>query len=133
MDIHGALKSVAWDRAEYFKYKFSSVRFDQTKELKSQEEFLKVAGKKTMNPYLRWEKSVEYKSLVALMLQSRTADDLQEIYGVVTANAKTGDDKSVKLFLALTKEIDVHAKEAIKSMTKVEDENDGEDDDLIMD
>lgn len=132
MNIHEALKSVQWDRAEYFKYKFPSVRFDQTKDTKSEEEFLKVVGKKTMNPYLRWEKSEEYKALVSLMLQGKTADDLQEIYEVVTKNAKQGDDKAVKLFLQLTKEIDSYTKLALKSINTSEvDVN--EDDELILD
>lgn len=132
MNIHDALKSVAWDRAEYFKYKFPAVRFDQTKDEKTVEDFLKVVGKKTMNPYLRWEKTEEYKALVALMLQARTADDLQEIYSIVTENAKAGDDKAVKLFMQLTREIDTYAKVAIKSMTAEEDDEE-EDDDLILD
>jgi len=131
MNIHDALKSVAWDRAEYFKYKFPAVRFDQTKEEKTVEDFLKVVGKKTMNPYLRWEKTQEYKALVSLMLQGRSADDLQEIYSVVTENAKTGDDKAVKLFMQLTREIDVYAKLAIKSMASVIEEE--VEDDLILD
>lgn len=131
MNIHDALRAIAWDRAEYFKYKYPAVRFDQTKEIKSQEDFLRVVGKKTLNPYLRWEKTQEYKALVALMLQARTADDLQEIYSVVIDNAKTGDDKAVKLFLALSREIDVHAKLAIKKMKHVE-EDDEDDDDLII-
>lgn len=131
MNIHDALKSVAWDRAEYFKYKFPSVRFDQTKEEKTVEDFLKVVGKKTMNPYLRWEKTEEYKALISLMLQGRSADDLQEIYSIVTENAKTGDDKAVKLFMQLTREIDTYAKLAIKSMASVIEEE--VEDDLILD
>ncbi|WP_346234435.1 hypothetical protein MKY04_11955 [Lysinibacillus telephonicus] len=131
MNIHEALKSVQWDRAEYFKYKFPQVRFDQSKPQKSEEEFLKVVGKKTMNPYTRWEKSEEYKALVSLMLQGRSADDLQEVYEVVVANAKTGDDKAVKLFMALQKEIDSYAKMAIKSIEVKEEDEDA--DDLILD
>lgn len=131
MNIHEALKTVSWDRAEYFKYKFPQVRFDQSKPQKSEEEFLKVVGKKTMNPYTRWEKSEEYKALVSLMLQGRSADDLQEVYEVVVANAKTGDDKAVKLFMALQKEIDSYAKMAIKSIEVKEEDEDA--DDLILD
>lgn len=131
MNIHDALKSVQWDRAEYFKYKFPQVRFDQTKETKTEEEFLKTVGKKTMNPYLRWEKTAEYKTLVSLMLQGRSADDLQEIYEVVVGNAKTGDDRAVKLFLQLTKEIDSYAKLAIRKMDKVQEDDVA--DDLTLD
>ncbi len=132
MNIHEALKSVNWDRAEYFKYKFPQVRFDQNLPQKSEEEFLKIVGKKTMNPYIRWEKTEEYKALVALMLQSRSADDLQMIYDIVVENAKTGDDKSVKLFMALQKEIDGYAKMASKSIN-VKESKEEDDDDLILD
>lgn len=131
MNIHDALRSIAWDRREYFQYKFPDVRFDLSKPLKTEAEFLKVVAKKTMNPYTRWEKSEEYKSLVALMLQGKTADDLQQIYEVVTNNAKKGDDKAVKLFLQLTKEIDSYTKLALKNMSAPED--DEEEDDLILD
>ncbi|BDH63307.1 hypothetical protein MTP04_34370 [Lysinibacillus sp. PLM2] len=132
MNIHEALKAVSWDRAEYFKYKFPQVRFDQSRPQKTEEAFLKVVNKKTLNPYTRWEKSEEYKALVALMLQGRSADDLQEIYSIVVENAKTGDDKAVKLFMQLQKEIDSYAKLAVQSIN-VKEEVEDEDDDLILD
>lgn len=132
MNIHEALKVVAWDRAEYFKYKFPQVRFDQSKPQKTAEEFLKVVGKKTMNPYLRWEKSEEYKALVSLMLQGRSADDLLEVYEIVTKTAKTGDDKAVKLFMQLMKEVDSYSKLATKSI-EVKETVEEDDDDLILD
>lgn len=133
MNINEALKSIQWDRAEYFKYKFPHIRFDQSRPLKSEEEFLTTVGKKTMNPYTRWEKSEEYKALIAMMLESRIADDLQEIYEVVVENAKTGDDKAVKLFLALQKEINSIAKVSSQVINYKEMKEEEEDDGLSLD
>lgn len=110
INIYSALKKIAFDKQEYFKYKFPEIRFDKTLPEKTEEKFLKVVGKKTMNTYYRWEKSDEYKALVALYLQSKTANDLVDVYGAVIEKAKNGDDKSVRLLLSLQKEINEHAK-----------------------
>lgn len=128
MNITEALASVPFDKAEYFKWKFPDARFDKSQAQRTQEEFLEFVNKKTMNTYFRWEKTDEYKALVAFYLQSKTANDLQEIYEVVTINAKTGDEKAVKLFLQLNKEIADHAKMALKSLKgkkEVEEDDDG--------
>jgi len=131
MNISQALKQISWDRAEYFKYKFPESKFDKTLPQKTEEEFLSTVGKKTMNPYYRWEKTSEYKALVSILLQSRVADDLQDIYNAVSDNARTGDEKAVKLFLQLTKEIDNLAKSA-QAVVDNEKGNKEEDDDLIL-
>ena len=131
MNISEALKKVGWDRAEYFKYKFPEVKFDKSVPQKTEEEFLRSVSKKTMNPFYSREKTAEYKALVSIMLQSRVADDLQDIYGAVSENARTGDDRAVKLFLQLTKEIDNLAKSA-QAVVDSEKEDEDEDDDLIL-
>lgn len=124
MNIYEALKQVRWDYAEYFKYKFG-IRYDQTKPARSDEDFLRLVSKKTMNPYIQWERSKEYKDLVALYLQSRVANDLAEVYDKVSAKAKeTAEEKSIKMMLTLHKEINEHAKNAF---TNVEDEEEGDD------
>lgn len=64
--LHEALKQISWDKAEYFKWKYPDARFDQRLPIKTEEEFLRVVSKKTINTYLRWEKTQEYKALVAL-------------------------------------------------------------------
>jgi rubrerythrin len=84
-----------------------------------------------MNTYLKWEKSAEYRALVALYLQSKTANDLHEIYKEVSTKAKTGDEKAVKLFLQLNKEVAEHAKQAVKILGDV-GEAEEEDDGLIV-
>jgi hypothetical protein len=132
MNLYDALKTVPRDKQEYFKWKFPDVRFDQTKEEKTEEEFLKSVGLTTMNGFYRWEKSPEYKALVALYLQSRTANDLYDIYNEVSDMAKTGDDKAVKLFLSLSKEINEHAKQAVKVLAVQDEDEEVENDDGLV-
>ncbi|GAA0366897.1 hypothetical protein [Bacillus horti] len=129
MNIYDALKNVRdWKKREYFKWKHD-IRYDQRLEKKTEEQFLKSVDKKTMNPYLAWERSPEYKGLLAIYLDSRMANDLEEIYSVVSTKAKEGDSNSVKLFLSLHKEIQQHAKNADKAFKDISDNDETEDED----
>lgn len=134
MNLDEALKNMkAWRLAEYFKWKHE-IRYDQTIKKKTEEEFLKSVDRKTLNSFTSWERSAEYKKLLILLLESKLADDMEEIYNIVTKNAKKGDDKSVRLFLSLQKEIMDNAKTARESF-KLEEikEDKGASDDLILD
>ena len=130
MNIHDALKSIENNKAEYFKYKFPDLRFDQSRPLKSEEDFLRLVERKTINPFLKWEKTSEYKNLVILYLETKVADDLLNIYNVTSEKAQQGEEKSVRLFLAISKEITNSAQIASKSFD-VDDSDD--DDDLLLD
>lgn len=127
MNIHEALKQLPWKKAEYFKWKHD-IRYDQRLPKKSEEDFLRLVALKTINSFIQWERTSQYKSLLALYLDSCVANDLDEIYKKVTENAKTGDPQSVKLFLQLQKDINSYVKAAKKSFSVSEDEI--EDDDL---
>ncbi|MGE6259210.1 hypothetical protein ACQKCU_15110 [Heyndrickxia sporothermodurans] len=134
MNIHEALKNTRPKFAEYFKYKFPDLRFDQTKPLKNEEDFLKLVDRKSMNPFYRWEKTQEYKNLLTLYLDTKIADDLEKIYSVVSSKAIDGDEKAVRLFLTLQKDIQSSAKLAAETFEKViDDEDEQEDDDLVLD
>ncbi|QNG59430.1 hypothetical protein H4O14_16760 [Bacillus sp. PAMC26568] len=130
MNIYEALKQVSWKKQEYFKWKHD-IRYDRTVNQKSEEEFLKSVDLKTLNSFIAWEKSSEYKQLLTLHLDSCIANDLDEIYKKVAEVAKTGDPQSVKLFLQLQKDINSYAKLAEKAFSKKEDEIE-EDDDLEL-
>lgn len=132
MNIHEALKSIDWHKAEYFKYKFSELRYDQSRPVKTEEDFLRAVERKTINPFLKWEKSQEYKNLLMLYLDTKIADDFEEIYKIVVDKAKSGDDKAVRLFVTLQKDIQSNAKMAAKTFTIVEEEE-TEDDELVLD
>lgn len=137
MNLDDGLKQLKnWRFAEYFKWKHD-IRYDQRLEKKTEEEFLKSVQRKTMNSFISWERTAEYKKLLTLLLESKLADDMEEIYNIVTENAKKGDDKAVRLFLQLQKEIVSNAKVA-KEAFKVTEiaEEDEEDEDsygLVLD
>lgn len=134
MNLDEALKSLKnWRFAEYFKWKHE-IRYDQRLEKKTEEEFLRAVERKTMNPFIAWERTAEYKKLLTLLLESKLADDMEEIYNIVTRDAKKGNDKAVRLFLTMQKDIQENAKMA-KETFKISDtkRNKEETDDLILD
>jgi hypothetical protein len=124
MNIYEALDKVKnWRKREYFKWKFN-LRYDQRLPKKSVEDFLKQVELKTLNPFLEWEKTEEYRNLLAIYLSTRFDHDLAEIYSNLAEKAKQGDEKSIKLLLQMGKDIKGFAKEALKEIHK---EDDGED------
>lgn len=99
------LKKVNHKKAEYFKWKFD-IRYDQRLPKKTEDEFLKYVNARTLNAFINWEKDPEYKALLQLYLDYKSTQDFEEIYNLVSEKAKTdGNDKDVKLFLQLKKEI----------------------------
>lgn len=133
MNIHEALKQIDSQFAEYFRYKFPDVRYFQDRPIKSEKEFLKTVNRKSMNPFLKWEKTDEYKALLMLYLNTKVADDFEDIYNIVSEKAKSGDEKAIKIFLQLQKEIRNNAKIASKLFEQVEDDEEENDDDLDLD
>ncbi len=122
MNIYEALSNVKdWRKREYFKWKHN-IRYDQRLEKRSEEDFLRYVGRKTMNPFLEFERSPEYKQLLMVYLDSQVANDFDEIYNVVSEKAKQGDEKSIRLFLSMQKDIQSNAKVAAKSLQFVEDD-----------
>lgn len=117
------LKKLRFEYQQYFQWKFPDTRYRKELPIKSEEDFLKSVGRKTLNGFLEWEKTPEYTMLVSLYLQSKIGNDLHEIYEVVRQKALTGEDKSVKLLLQLNKEINTIIKETEK-MYQVEEEDD---------
>lgn len=131
--IFEALKQIDWQKAEYFRYKFPDLRYYQDRPIKTQEDFLKTVSRKSMNPFLKWEKTDEYKSLLMLYLSTKISDDFLDIYNITIDNAKKGDEKAIKIFLQLQKEIQQNAKAAGKLFEKVDVEEESEDDDIDLD
>lgn len=133
MNLNEAILKLPFKKQEYFKWKHD-IRFDQSAPRKTEEEFLKkVVQLKSLNTFHRWERTQEYKNLLLLLLESRVANDLDDIYRIVTDKAKEGDEKSIRLFLSMQKDIQSNAKLAAKTFTVVEDEEESEDDDLVLD
>lgn len=84
MNIIEPLASIPFDKAEYSKYKFPDVRYNKSQPQRSEERIFGISGQKNMNAYYRREKTDEQKSMVALYLQCQTANELEEIYQVVS-------------------------------------------------
>ena len=123
MTLEEALKKIPYMKRAYFRYKFGLRFFDYSKEIKSEEEFLQLIGKKSILPYYRWENTDEYRTLVAIYLQGKYGNDLLDIYNSVSEKAKKGDSKSVQTLMMLQKEIKQMAKNKISKAN--EDEDDG--------
>lgn len=119
MNIQEALKQVRWENAMYFKYKFPDLAFDKSKPLKTEEQFLKSVQRQTMNSFYRWEKTDQYKMLVTLYLNTKAIQDYEDIYKIVSEQAKKGDEKSIKLFIQLQKDLQQQSKLAKQYFTKV--------------
>lgn len=132
MNIHDALKQINWMKAEYFKYKFPELRYDQSRPLKTEQDFLNLVNRKSMNPFTKWEKSQEYKYLMQLYLDTKISDDYQTIYNIVAEKAREGDEKSIKLFLTLQKDIQQNSKMAAKMIKKSDDEEENDDSGLDL-
>lgn len=114
MNIYEALNKIDFRFKEYFKYKHPDLRFDHSKPLKSEEDLLRLTARKTMSGFYRWEKSSEYKHLLMLYLDYKIAQDYEQIYEIVSEKAKQGDDKSIRIFLSLQKDISQNSKSAAK-------------------
>ncbi|MGE8079247.1 hypothetical protein [Peribacillus loiseleuriae] len=123
------LKSVHWKKAAYFKWKHD-IGYVQSNEKKSEEQFLKSVELKTLNSFIAWERSKEYADLVYLLMQSRVANDILESYDQISTKARTGDEKSVKLLMDMSKQINEYAKLASKKYEVMEEIE--EDDGLVL-
>jgi len=121
-----ALKQIPFKKNEYFKWKFD-IRYDQRLPKKTKEEFLRYVNMKTLNSFTNWEKSPEYHALLQLLLQYRSTQDFEIIYSVVSKSAKDGDEKSIKLFIDLQKQINANVKLANAIFKKMEDDDDIDD------
>lgn len=130
MLLNDALKKVFWKKAEYFKWKFD-IRYDQRIPKKTKEELMRYVDVKTMNSFYDWERTPEYKALLQLYMDFKATQDFEEIYNLISTRAKEkGEDKDVKLFLQLKKEI----KENQRIVNEIFKEKDDEveDDDLEL-
>lgn len=129
MNIDQALDQLKDYRKKlYFQWKHD-IRYDQTRDKLTEEELLKQLMRKSLNPYIKWERSNEYQNLVYLYMQSKVHNDLLESYQKVSEKATQGDEKSIKLLLDMSKVIKDYAKFASKEFEKNSEEIE-EDDDL---
>ncbi|WP_366162643.1 hypothetical protein ABXS71_06200 [Bacillus infantis] len=131
MNIYQALDQLPNEKKLYFSWKHD-IRFRRDIPKKSEEEFLREVSRKTLDGFIKWERTEEYAYLIHLLLHSRTANDLLVSYDQVAEKARKGDEKAVKMLLDMSKQIKDYAKLAAKSFESVEDEAEEEEDDLEL-
>lgn len=126
-----------WKKKYYFcwKNKISTLRVDYTQF--SQQEFIDKfmdGSMESFKYYQHWEDSEEYNELMQLLLHQKMQSDFVDIYKAVRTKAIKGDDKAVKTFLMLQKEVnsnfkntgkDKEEQKQVSAETEPEEEDDG--------
>lgn len=128
-DLTKAIQKLSYKKQLYVKFKHD-LFFESDKKI-TEEDVLKKCQLKTFDTFLRWEKSSEYLHIVSLILESKAANDLLEIYEKVKAKVSGNDPnyKDIEMMLKLSKEIKSHAALAKNHFNNTEEE---EDDDLEL-
>ncbi|MFD2703929.1 hypothetical protein [Salibacterium lacus] len=129
MNIYEALQSpkISYVNKQYFIWKHG-IRFDQTLEPMEEERFLRHVNRKTFNGFIKWERTPEYRALLSIYFDSLMANDMEQIYHTVSEKAKEGEEKAVKLYLTLTKEMKEQqkvAEEILKGDKEEKEKDDG--------
>lgn len=124
-----------YDKAKYFlwKHKMRNTKTDFSKFSKKQfiEKYLN--GREDRFAYLQlWETSEEYSEIANLMLAERVPNDLIEIYNTVREKALAGEDKAVRTFLTLSKELEQRLKRLEEAKVQEKEEQE-EEEELILD
>lgn len=109
-DIYSELKKLSPKKQAYFKWRFD-LEYDKRKEKHTPERLAEILGTVTLNEYTKWEKSPQFLELTNLVLQTKFANDIEDVYAICVENAKTGDIQSVKLMMELQKNIKLFNKE----------------------
>lgn len=129
MTIYDVLKKLPYKKQLYVKYKFN-LWMDREKEM-TEAEFLKQVDLKSMGTYYRWERTPEFKHITSIVLATKQANDLLEIYEQLKIKVESNPNpKDIEMMLKLMKEINLHNKEAEKFFAKNDEED--EDDDLEL-
>lgn len=127
--IHKALEKVDWRKRAYFMRKFQ-IRTPKNAHIlaMSDEEFLKWADRRSFTVFENWEQTDEYFELYMIYMRGKMQRDLETVYDVVSEKAKQGDEKAVKLFLQIHKDM-TQLQKAMNQTNKKQQEEVQEDDD----
>lgn len=129
--IHKALEKVNWRKRAYFMRKFQ-IRTAKNAHIlnMTDEEFLQWADRRSFTVFHNWEQTDEYFELYMLYMKLKMQRDLETVYDVVSEKARQGDEKAVKLFLQIHKDMAQFQKAMNRTQTKQEKVQEDEDDDL---
>lgn len=120
MSIYEALNNLTnWKKKEYFLWKFELNMYANGK---TEEQICKKLQMKTLAPMLKWEKSPEYLHLVNILIESKTAKDLEDIYIIVREKALEGDEKNIKLLMDIQKQARQFNREVQATIIPVKEE-----------
>lgn len=104
MDIYEALNKLSPKKKAYARWRFD-LEYNKEREKHTPERLCEILGVKTLSEYIKWENSLQFLELTHLYLQTKFANDIEDVYLAVVENAKSGDTQSVKIMLQLQKEI----------------------------
>ena len=118
MSIYEALNKLTnWKKKEYFLWKFELNMYANGK---TEEEICRKLQMKSLASMHKWEKSPEYLQLVNILIESKTAKDLEDIYAVVREKALEGDEKNIKLLMDIQKQARQFNREVQASIVPVQ-------------
>jgi hypothetical protein len=96
------------------------------------EEFLQWADRRSFTVFHNWEQTDEYFELYMIYMRNKMQRDLETVYDVVSDRAKQGDEKAVKLFLQLHKDMNQLQKAMNRTNKTKQEEVQEDDDDLVL-
>lgn len=123
-ELRKKLTKIPLKKRLYFEYLYPDLRFVSDNEPLTKERLMKRCNVKTLDTFKAWERTEQFQQLKAMYYQQKANVDFYTMYEEVSKKAKEGDEKAVKLFLTLTKEL--------KSMAKAKTSNVVEDDGLVV-
>ncbi|ABO48924.1 conserved hypothetical protein [Desulforamulus reducens MI-1] len=122
-DLEEALSKISEKKRKYFRFKFNIPFQGRPMKQTTLEEICKYIGVRNLQYFDDWEATDEYKNLVNIYLNSKTANDLLEIYNSVSEKAKQGDAKAIDTLLKLQKEIQANIKSAKRKEKDIADDD----------
>lgn len=122
-ELEDALMQVNDKVRKYFRWKFDipfgGVKMNQT----TIEEVCKYTGVRNPQYFVDWERTEEYENLVYIYLNSKTANDLLDVYNIVSEKAKKGDSKAIDTLLKLQKEIQMNIESTKRKKKEIADDD----------
>lgn len=122
-ELEFALSKVNERVRKYFRWKFNIPFGGRPMNQTTIEEICKYTNVKNPQYFDDWEKTDEYKNLVNIYLNSKTANDLLDIYSSVSEKAKQGDTRAIDTLLKLQKEIQSNIKSAKRKEKDISDDD----------
>lgn len=111
-ELEEELSKISEKKRKYFRFRFNLPYGGRPMKQTSIEEICTYTGVKNPQYFKDWEATDEYKNLVNIYINTKTANDILEIYNVVSEKAKTGDSKAIEMLLKLQKEIQANIRSA---------------------